>query len=501
MRPSPMVVLKFWIIAAVGILLLQGLNRLCLRLRWPAFPWRLPSLALLSWVGGNSFNWVGTNPSLRLVVAMADDLLLAVVIIRLLIWLVLELFPKLRLLPATPKILRDLLLLVVSALVVVVLLQQRARVDLLGLVTTSAVLTAIFGLAAQEPLKDLIGGLSLQLEQVINEGDWIEVEGLIGKVTSVTWRDTELRCVDGSKLTIPNNQLTTKSLRNFTQFGPYGNRLFIGLDYSLAPAQAKSLLLQLARQHPLVLQNPPPVVRIAAFDDSSIRYELLAWQADYGQMLGLRSDLMAQLWYLLRRHGQTIPYPIQDLRVTTLAESAAIGAGEGQNGNAIAHSQQLELLQKVLIFDNLADSQLEQLIETSQCHSYGPGEAVVREGEQGESLFLVSAGEVEVTRRLANGGDITITQLHRGEIFGEMTLCTGECRSATVRATRESQLLEIKREAMAALLQEDPGLLESFSQLVSQRQAEINNLESEAAAAQQQDLMERMRRLFSGWMQ
>jgi CRP-like cAMP-binding protein len=69
-----------------------------------------------------------------------------------------------------------------------------------------------------------------------------------------------------------------------------------------------------------------------------------------------------------------------------------------------------------------------------------------------------------------------------------------------VRATRESQLLEIKREAMAALLQEDPSLLESFSQLVSQRQAEINNLESEAAAAQQQDLIERMRRLFSGWM-
>jgi hypothetical protein len=95
-------VLKYWIIAAVGILLLQGLNRLCLRLRWPAFPWRLPSLALLSWVGGNSFNWGGANPSLRLVVAMADDLLLAVVVIRLLIWLVLELFPKLRLLQRRP---------------------------------------------------------------------------------------------------------------------------------------------------------------------------------------------------------------------------------------------------------------------------------------------------------------------------------------------------------------------------------------------------------------
>ena len=496
-----MVALKFWIVAALGILLLLGLNRLCSRLRWPSFPWRLPSLALLSWALGNGINWNGANHSLRIVVAMADDLLLAVAITRLLIWLVLELFPRLRLLPSTPKILRDLLLVLVSALVVVVLLQQRARVDLLGLVTTSAVLTAIFGLAAQEPLKDLIGGLSLQLEQVVKEGDWIEVEGNIGRVISVTWRDTELRCIDGSKLNIPNNQLTAKDLRNFSQYGPYGNRLFIGLDYNLPPAQAKSLLLQLARQHPLVLHNPAPVVRIAAFDDSSIRYELLAWQADYGQGLGLRSDLLEQLWYLLRRHGQTIPYPVQDLRVTAMVEAAALVDGDDQNGKAIAHSQQLELLQKVSIFANLADNQLEQLIEASQCHSYGPGEAVVREGDQGQSLFLVSAGEVEVTKRLTTGGQITITQLHRGEIFGEMTLCTGECRSATVRATCESKLLEIKREAMAALLQEDPSLLDSFSQLVSQRQAEINNLESEAASAQQQDLMERMRRLFSGWLQ
>ena len=89
-------------------------------------------------------------------------------------------------------------------------------------------------------------------------------------------------------------------LRNFSSYGPLGNRLFIGLDYTLPPAR-RLLMLQLARQHPLVLDSPAPVVRIASFDDSAIRYEWLVWQKDYGQRLRLRGDLMEQLWYALRR--------------------------------------------------------------------------------------------------------------------------------------------------------------------------------------------------------
>ena len=74
-------------------------------------------------------------------------------------------------------------------------------------------------------------------------------------------------------------------------------------------------MLQLARQHPLVLDSPAPVVRIASFDDSAIRYEWLVWQKDYGQRLRLRGDLMEQLWYALRREGHSIPFPVRDVRL------------------------------------------------------------------------------------------------------------------------------------------------------------------------------------------
>ena len=471
-----------WLICIAALFLLQLFSRSIHRFWGYRFPWRISSAALLAWALGATFPVSGGF-------GLADDLLVALAITRVLLWFGLELLPRWRLLPHSPKILRDLLFVLISGLLVVITLQQRAKVDLLGIVTTSAVLTAIIGLAAQEPLKDLLGGLSLQLEQVLREGDWIEVGGLIGQVQSISWRDTQLRCVDGSKLVMPNARVTASDLRNFSGYGPHANRIFVGLDYSLPPGQAKELLLLLAHQHPLVLSDPAPVVRLAGFDDSAIRYEWLVWQASYGNSLGLRSDLLEQLWYALARQGQSIPYPhkVQVIKNSNPTDTA--------NKNEIK-----QLLEETPLFGGLSSTQLEDLIEASQCSSYGNGETVVAEGDDGDSLFVVCHGRMAVSRLQSNGENLAIAELKRGDLFGEMTLCTGECRSATVRAEGEVRLLEIDRQALASLLNDDPSLLDRIGLLVSRRQAQLQQLEAETAKTQQQDLLLRMQRLFKAWL-
>jgi CRP-like cAMP-binding protein len=332
------------------------------------------------------------------------------------------------------------------------------------------------------------------LDRSLSEGDWIETNGQIGNVRAISWRDTQMRCIDGSNLIIPNATITSSNLRNFSAKGPYGNRLFIGLSYSFPPGQAKALLLQLANQHPLVLNQPPAVVRIASFDDSSIRYELLAWQADYGQSLGLRSDLMEQLWYALARQGQSIPYPVRELLHLQKNNKQA------QQYQNIESEQKLEVLTRNPLFKSLSQNQLMQLIEHCQCHSYACGETIVVEGAEGDSLFVICRGLAQVSRELGQNSSIEVAQLGPGDIFGEMTLFGGERRSATVRVTQETQLLEIDRPVIADLLEDDPDLLERFGLLVSQRTAELNQLESTAAQAQQQDLLQRMRVLFNSWL-
>ena len=483
-------VLRHWLIVLLGFGGLELIKQLCQRLSLPRFPWRIASLALLAWGLEHSLNWSGTNPVLRTSIALADDLFLALAITRAAIWLFLEVLPHYRLIGAVPKIIRDLLFVLISALLVVISLQQRAQIDVVGLIATSAVLTAILGLAAQEPLKDLIGGVSLQLERVLSDGDWVELDGQIGRVSSVGWRDTNLRCVDGSRLVLPNTKVTSSVLRNFSSYGPFGHRLFIGLDYSLPPARARVLMLQLARQHPLVLDSPAPVVRIANFDDSAIRYEWLVWQKDYGQRLRLKGDLMEQLWYALRREGHSIPFPVRDVRVQQVEPGTSGHEPEAQR--LFPH-----LLSSHPLFAELTEHQRERLQGSAEFATYGQGETIISEGAAGDSMFLICRGQATVSRRSQKGESFTVAQLGVGDLFGEMTLCTGEPRSATVRTRSECELAEITRFSLAQLFEEDPTLLERFGSLVSRRQAELRQLEAEAASAQREDLARRMRRLFN----
>ena len=484
-------VLRHWLIVLLGFGGLELLKQLCQQLTLPRFPWRIASLALLAWGLEHSLNWSGTNPVLRTSIALADDLFLALAITRAAIWLVLEVLPHYRLIGAVPKIMRDLLFVLISALLVVISLQQRAQVDVVGLIATSAVLTAILGLAAQEPLKDLIGGVSLQLERVLRDGDWVELDGQIGRVSSVGWRDTNLRCIDGSRLVLPNTKVTSSVLRNFSSYGPFGHRLFIGLDYSLPPARARVLMLQLARQHPLVLDSPAPVVRIANFDDSATRYEWLVWQKDYGQRLRLKGDLMEQLWYALRREGHSIPFPVRDVRLQQVEPKT--------NGSKQQDAQRLftDLLCSHPLFAELTERQRERLQRSTEFVTYGHGETIVSEGAEGDSMFMICRGQATVSRRIQKDESFTVAQLSVGDLFGEMTLCTGEPRSATVRTRGECELAEITRIHLAKLFEEDPSLLERFGDLVSRRQAELRQLEAEAASAQREDLARRMRRLFN----
>ena len=484
-------VLRHWLIVLLGFGGLELIKQLCQRLSLPRFPWRIASLSLLAWGLEHSLNWSGTNPVLRTSIALADDLFLALAITRAGVWLFLEVFPHYRLVGTVPKIMRDLLFVLISALLVVISLQQRAQIDVVGLIATSAVLTAILGLAAQEPLKDLIGGVSLQLERVLRDGDWVELDGQIGRVSSVGWRDTNLRCIDGSRLVLPNTKVTSSVLRNFSSYGPFGNRLFIGLDYTLPPAQARLLMLQLARQHPLVLESPAPVVRIASFDDSAIRYEWLVWQKDYGQWVRLKGDLMEQLWYALRREGHSIPFPVRDVRLQQVIKAAT------NLNEPTTHKEFAQLLDIHPLFTELTEPQRERLNQTAQFATYGQGETIVSEGADGDSMFMICRGQATVSRSIQKGESFTVAQLGTGDVFGEMTLCTGEPRSATVRTRSECELAEITRFSLAQLFDEDPSLLERFGDLVSRRQAELRQLEAEAASAQREDLARRMRRLFN----
>lgn len=481
--PSGAVVLPAYVLVLL-------LTLACRRRGLPLPPRRLPLLATVSWVALQLVPLTLVPPASRLWLAIGVELLLAMALIRLLLWLLLEMPGGLGWWRPPPELLVQLLLAAGGALAAVLLVNRAGRLDLMGLVTTSAVLTGVVGLAIQEPLKDLIAGLELQLSDDLRLGDLVEIAGsqVRGRVESVSWRDITLRTSKGVRVVLPNTQVTNGILRNLSFSGAVSDCFDVGLDYDLPPAAAMALLERVVRNHPLVLPDPPAEVRLKAFADSAITYEVQVWfrEPSDGVRLTLRSALLQQIWYALKREGHSIPFPVRELqrrRADPVAD-ALVAPLPPQEGRLLLASHTL--------FADLPTADLDSLLTHSRPVLFTAGEAIVREGATGRSLYQVITGRVEVEKELQPGHSIHVAELGPGE----MTLFQGAPRSATVRALEDSRLLRVDRAGVRELLERDPDLLERFAQLVNSRRRELESLGHEEQQREANNLVEAMRNLF-----
>src|SRR5262249_49096675 len=115
-----------------------------------------------------------------------------------------------------PAVLRDLAQLVVLVAIFVSMLYQNGF-DPWGLVATGGVLTAVIGLALQGTIANLFAGLAIPLEGEFAIGDWIEVGTHTGRIREIKWRSTTIVTRDGDTVIVPNNQLITTTVRNFSR--------------------------------------------------------------------------------------------------------------------------------------------------------------------------------------------------------------------------------------------------------------------------------------------
>ncbi|MBM5827421.1 MAG: mechanosensitive ion channel [Cyanobacteria bacterium M_surface_7_m2_040] len=425
-------------------------------------------------------------------IRLAVDLLVIYAGLLLLGWLLLELPTRLWGWRGPSKILRDLLILLIGAAITVVVVQQRGQVNLVGLVTTSAVLTAVIGLAAQETLKDLFAGITLQLDPPFREGDWIDLGEVRGMVTQLTLMNTHLSAMDGGQIVLSNSTVAQETLRRFRPGQAVGTRLSVGLDYSLPPSEALALLRRVLNLHPGVLEAPAPQVWVGAYGASAINYEILAFQRELGDRaaFSLRSDLLEQIWYALERSGQSVPFPVMELRRRSPHPHAS-----SLDFSRAGAQERAELLALNPLLAPLSREQLQQLAPLTRCLRFASGEVIVREGDPGDALFQVVSGRVEVQKHNPGGEPLPVAQLSSGDVFGEMTVCLGELRNATVRATEQTVLLEVERSDLLPLIDSDPELLERIATLVSERRSRLEMVSSSLGASRD-SLLLRMRQLF-----
>jgi CRP/FNR family transcriptional regulator, cyclic AMP receptor protein len=133
-----------------------------------------------------------------------------------------------------------------------------------------------------------------------------------------------------------------------------------------------------------------------------------------------------------------------------------------------------ELLRRVSLFSELSGEELEQIARVAVPRSYPGGSVILREGDPGDTCYLLRSGRARVVRQHPDGRAITLTNLGAGEIFGELAMFGGEVRSATVEAIDDVQAVAILAGDLKRLLNEHPELAVKLLGALAARLRETN---------------------------
>lgn len=190
------------------------------------------------------------------------------------------------------------------------------RLELGGLIATSAVTSLVLGLALQPILSNFFAGLVISVERPFRINDWIRVGDFEGRVAAITWRTTHLRTRENDNLVIPNSKLADERVVNFYYPHPmHLERIKVGASYGVPPYRVRRALLESIAGVPGVLDKPTPEVFVPGFDESSVGYELRVWLDDVANAPRIASEVRGRIWEVFRKEGITIPYPIRTLEI------------------------------------------------------------------------------------------------------------------------------------------------------------------------------------------
>jgi small-conductance mechanosensitive channel/CRP-like cAMP-binding protein len=366
-----------------------------------------------------------------------------------------------------PSILRDVTSALFAAFVLILLLRATLGWDVTALVATSAAVSIVLGLAMQETLANLFAGLALMIERPFEPGDWVRFGDRVGRVTEVSWRAVKLRLIRAEDyLVVPNSVVAKHEIVNLSQPTPlHGQTLDVPVVLTEPPNRVRQALIEAALQVDGVLSDPLPRAGVLRFEPGAVYYRLTYWIQDFSRALDIEGQVPTHIWYAFRRAGIRLPFPVSDVRWrdAALTETSEQQAELGRLGG---------LLRGVDFLAALTSEEVERLAAGARLAPYPAGMTVVRQGDAGDSLFVIASGRVEVSAHSVVGrGDRMLATLGAGDYFGEMSLLTGAPRSATCRSLEDAELLILTADALRPLLTHDPAAAERLSQAMARRKA------------------------------
>lgn len=287
-------------------------------------------------------------------------------------------------------------------------------------------------------------------------GDWIRLiyksgsNYIIGEVIEFNRLAIKLRTENDTLIIFPNillDSFVIENYRGIKEESKYG--FTICLNSSIQIERAKRILLSSVMQVMLKLnlqKSKKVSVIVKNISIDTIEYEISFWISPWKEIS---------------------PDDIKDLALTNIQNYFRI-AGIESNNNEDANSY----LKNVELFCSLNKGNFEKLYETGKTNFYKEGATIIKQYDNGNSMYILVEGllTVFVQNETSSEDDIKVGMIAPGEYFGEMSLLTGEKRSATVIAETDSLVFEITKESFKAILECRRELICEISKTIAERQ-------------------------------
>ncbi|MFH1453728.1 MAG: mechanosensitive ion channel family protein [Armatimonadota bacterium] len=406
-------------------------------------------------------------------------LVTVILVIEVVLTLFFDLFIVKKQKTGVPYLFKDLVKFTLYFILFMVILGEALELNLQTLLTTSAVFSIILGLALQDTLGNLFSGLAMHLSKPYSIGDWIQVGDNTGKVEKIDWRSTTIKTFTDDYLTIPNSNISKVEIENFsTPSIVHARHIEVGVHYRYAPNKVKKSILKSVLETEGVLHDPFPKIFLEEFGDFSVKYKVRLWIDNFASHRAIESQAKERIWYRFKRDGIEIPFPIRNVyqhKVETYEERL---------------DNIVNILKMVDFLRELSENDLLALASKVKHQIFAAGEVIFNQGASGKTFYIITSGHMQVTVKNKCGEVVLVREMGQYDFFGEMSLLTGDPRSATVSAIEDCEVLVLDKEDLRELLEKNENVRDGISKILAERQIRTQKSIEECSLEEEEEMID-----------
>ena len=347
-----------------------------------------------------------------------------------------------------------------------------------GAIASGAVISGVLAISLQSTLGNILGGVALQLDGSIHEGDWVQLEnGKQGKVAAIRWRHTVIETRDWSTIVVPNALLLAN---NITILGKRGGEkvpqrmwVWFNVDYRYEPTRVIQVVTEALCDAPIenVANEPKPNVVCMDFTkdmrESVATYAARYWLVDLAPDDPTSSRVRARIYTALRRAGIPLAIPAH----TAIVEMHDYERRKIHEEHEV--DKRLAALRTVHLFKTFTPDELRMLAADMSQVIYAVNEKITKQGAVAHWLYVMTSGAADIRVNDEAGQGRTIANVKAPDFFGEMGLMTGEPRSADVVATTDCTCFRLGKEGFEKVLLGRPEIVGELSDKLASRRVEL----------------------------